>query len=91
MDDEGDRTVGGYRLKQTCWACPEQYDVFRGAEQVGYLRLRHGRFDASVPDVDGGIVYEAMPKGDGRFEDDERDRFLREAVAAIDEALRLNP
>ena len=25
---------------QTCVGCPEQYDVYDGKEQVGYVRLR---------------------------------------------------
>jgi len=80
-------SINGYDLFLTCSACPEQYDVFRGAERVGYLRLRCGWFYASVPDVSGKIVYEAEPQGDGCFEPDERDRYLAEAIAAIDAAL----
>lgn len=80
-------TIGGYDLFKTCSACPEQYDVFRGDERVGYLRLRHGYFYASVPDVSGRIVYEAEPQGDGCFEPDERDPYLAEAIAAIDASL----
>lgn len=76
--------INGYRLVQTCGACPEQYDVFRSGMQAGYLRLRHGAFRASVPDCDGETVYEARPRGDGIFEPDERDRFLSAAVEAID-------
>ncbi len=71
------------RLVQTCGGCPEQYDVFEGDELVGYLRLRHGYFYASVPDVGGDIVYEAYPKGDGMFDPDERDGHLQKAMAAI--------
>ena len=43
-------------LVNTCDACPEQYDVFRGEEKVGYLRLRWGSFTAECRDV---MVYEA--------------------------------
>lgn len=71
------------RLDQTCSACPEQYDAFIGDERVGYLRLRHGRFTVEVPDVGGKLVYEAEPKGDGCFADDERDYYLAKAVVAI--------
>lgn len=35
-------TYGEYELLQTCEACPEQYDVIRDNQCVGYLRLRHG-------------------------------------------------
>lgn len=72
-----------YMLECTCGACPEQYDVFQNGEQVGYLRLRHGRFYAVVPDVCGDIVFEANPDGDGCFYDHERDYFLTKAVREI--------
>ena len=35
-----------FKLVQTCGACPEQYDVYEGDEEVGYMRLRHGHFHA---------------------------------------------
>ena len=80
--------IGIYKLKQTCGACPEQYDVFIANEQVAYLRLRHGYFYASVPDCGDDIVYEAYPKGDGAFHEDERDFYLRQAIAAVHEFYR---
>lgn len=78
--------IKGYRLILTCVACPEQYDVFKGARPgpiVGYLRLRHGWFYAAVPDASGETIYEAEPDGDGSFTDEERDRYLTEAIDAI--------
>lgn len=76
------------RLRLTCVACPEQYDAFDGDKQVGYLRLRHGGFTVECPDVGGVLVYEAHPVGDGIFEDNERDYFLRFAVDAIQKWMR---
>ncbi len=86
----GDTIIGYYRLICTCPACPEQYDVFddRTKKQVGYLRLRHGGFRADVPDCGGQTVYAAEPKGDGCFDDDERQHYLTEAVRAIDEHIQ---
>ena len=78
-----ERQIFELELIKTCSACPEQYDVLLGAERVGYMRLRHGYFYASVPDVGGRIVYEAEPNGDGCFEPDERDHYLGEALWAI--------
>ncbi len=77
------REIDGLKLVCTCAACPEQYDVFDGERQVGYLRLRHGWFRADCPDVGGETVHEAYPRGDGIFDDDEREAHLAEAVAAI--------
>lgn len=76
------------RLQLTCGACPEQYDAFLGDLQVGYLRLRHGAFRVDYPECGGETIYEASPKGDGEFEDDERDYYLRFAVDAIERRLK---
>lgn len=75
--------IHGYRLERTCAACPEQYDVWAGEHQVAYLRLRHGHFRVDVPDCGGSTVYHASPHGDGAFTDDERVKFLSEAIAAV--------
>lgn len=74
-------------LQRTCDACPEQYDAYLDGEQVGYLRLRHGRFTVQCPNVGGDLVYTASPNGDGIFEYEERDGYLRHAVAAIEKWL----
>lgn len=74
----------GCKLVLTCQACPEQYDVFLGGEEVGYLRLRHGAFRAWYPNfMSDEIVYSANPKGDGIFYPEERDHYLTEAVKAL--------
>ncbi len=80
-----DFVINNYELKLTCWACPEQYDVFNinNGKQVGYLRLRHGSFSVTVPECSGNVVYHANPKGDGVF-DDEREFYLKEAIKAIE-------
>jgi hypothetical protein len=76
--------IHGYHLQQTCGACPEQYDVFdNNDKQVAYLRLRHGHFRAVVPDVGGETVYSADPEGDGCFLENERVKYLTEAILAV--------
>lgn len=81
--------IGKYRLEGG-GMCPEQYDVFDGETMVGYLRLRHGHFRA---DANMGketlAVYTGSPHGDGGFDDDEREHYLLQAIAAIDNARRL--
>lgn len=67
--------------------CPEQYDVFKGDVEVAYLRLRHGEFTAELTKAPGVDIYTAYPNGDGFFDDDERDRYLAEAIKAVDDAL----
>ncbi len=80
-----------FKLILTCGACPEQYDVYEGDRMVGYIRLRHGHMTVDCPDCGGDLVYTANPKGDGMFEDDERDIYLREAVEAIARWMRDGP
>lgn len=71
-------------LELTCDACPEQYDAFYEGELVGYLRLRHGHFRAEYKD---DVVYNAYPLGDGIFEPEEREKYLKKAKKAIYKAL----
>ena len=73
------------RLLQTCSACPEQYDAYdEDGQKIGYLRLRHGNFTVECPDCGDELVYHAHPDGDGCFDPEERDYYLRFAVAAIE-------
>ncbi len=67
-------------LAQTCYACPEQYDVYLDKEIIGYMRLRHGYFRA---DFMGEPVYGVYTKGYGCFDDDEREEHLTNAKKAI--------
>ena len=72
------------KLVRTSVAVPEQYDAFDDSgEQVGYLRLRHGRFRVDFPSDGGRTILEAGPKGDGIFDDDECDVYLQQACDAI--------
>lgn len=73
----------GCDLVITCDACPEQYDVFHNGEQIGYLRLRHGYFAARYGGVNGPTVYESDAKGDGSFNDGEREYHLVRSVANL--------
>lgn len=74
-------------LVMTCRACPEQYDAFLNGEQVGYLRLRHGQFRVDYLECGGETIYEAEPEGDGIFDFEERDDYLRAAREAIAEKI----
>lgn len=83
----GDFHYKGIDLVQTCGACPEQYDAFLDGEKVGYFRLRHGHFRVDLWRSGGPEVYSAEPNGDGIFEFDEREGFLRAGVDALLEFL----
>lgn len=78
-------TLNDLELFRTCFACPEQYEVFTNYDtddqlEVGYMRLRHGYFYA---ECFGQTVYEARPNGDGFFGEVEREFYLSQATNAI--------
>ena len=76
--------INGYKFVLTCFACPEQYDVYDPeGVQVAYLRVRHGTFKVSCPDCGGDVVYIDYPKGDGIFYDSERLAYLKTSVDKI--------
>ena len=70
-------------LVETCGACPEQYDAYFNGDQVGYLRLRHGIFRVDYGFCGGDTIFTEYPKGDGCFEEDEREYYLGLASQAI--------
>jgi hypothetical protein len=78
-----DFTHCGIDFVTTCPSCPEQYDALIDGEKVGYLRLRHGRFYVECPECGGDRVFVAEPKGDGMFDEDEREHYLTLAAKAI--------
>lgn len=67
-------------LSKTCFACPEAYDVYYQGDYIGHLRLRHGCFTASR---EGRTLYEGFPKGDGIFEEEEREYYLTMGKIAL--------
>lgn len=72
----------GCLLKRTCNSHPEQYDVFLGETEIGYLRLRHGLFTVDyIPDKKE--ILRSFPRGDGEFIDDERYEYLDIAVKLL--------
>lgn len=80
IHDDTDDAPPKIQLKQTCGACPEQYDAYYKGRLVGFLHLRHSYFSA---EYQGRTVYSSRPNGDGIFDPDERDRELNNACKAI--------
>ena len=75
-----------YKLKMTCQFCPEQYDLLdEDGNQIAYLRIRHGHFRCTVPEVFGKLVYDSDTDGDGWFTDEERPIHLKKAIQAVHE------
>lgn len=79
-----DIEISGLIFKQTCCACPEQYDVFDSCgRMVGYVRLRWGGLTCEYPDVGGEVIYVAY-FGDGfmgTFENDEQRMYHLNEIA----------
>ncbi len=66
-----DIKIKGLRFERTCIACPDQYDVYDGDKQVGYVSLRHGSLTCEYPCVGRERIYSAKIMNDaGMFEDD---------------------
>lgn len=73
---------------RTCYACPEQYDVYdNGKNQIGYVKLRYGQLKATYPDFGGETVFEHTFEEDdlkGFFNnDDERLEMLNQISSAL--------
>ena len=73
-------TIRGLKFDKTSEACPEQYDVFYGETQVGYVRIRFGNLRADYPDCGGETIFCEF-FGDaflGSFEsEDQRMKYLK--------------
>lgn len=74
----------------TCYACPEQYDVFLEGKQVGYVRLRWAGLRCYYPDVGDDSVYvyiyqwygeEGLYGDKGEFADDNERKYHLELIA----------
>ena len=79
-----DLEINGLRFVLTCYACPEQYDVYDGDKQVGYVRLRGGHLRAEYPDVCGKPVYSSEIGDDawaGMFTNNSERKFHLEKIA----------
>ena len=69
-----------YLLVETCFAAPEQYDVYQDQDLVGSIRVRHGCMTAKAGCK---TVYDCRVDGDARLTLEERSERLAEAVRAI--------
>lgn len=82
-------TFDGLRFVETCFMCPEQYDVFdSNFKLVGYVRLRHGNLTCEYPACGGELIYEHTFPTDtwkGSFDYDERYNYLGLIAKLINE------
>ena len=83
--------VDGLVFHKTCDMCPEQYDVYKGAKQVGYVRLRWGNLTVDFPDALDKLIYHKKFNEEckGCFNDDnERMTYLKKIAKCIKEELK---
>lgn len=76
--------IKGLDFNQTCFACPEQYDVYdNNGEQVGYVRLRWGNLICEYPYVGGEEIYYARVGDDwaGIFKNEQQRRYHLTMIA----------
>ena len=77
----------GFIHKNTCMACPEQWESFYDGKQVGYIRVRFGTLRVYCPGALDKLVLEHTWDGDdykGRFDSvEERREWLHSAHQAI--------
>jgi hypothetical protein len=76
--------IDGFKVKQTCLACPEQYDFYFDDIKVGYLRLRNGNLKVEFKDE---IILVKKIGETSVFSSDERVKELDNAVKLIKERL----
>ncbi len=88
MPVNAELAINGFQLILTSEREPEQYDVYKKAKLVGYIRLRHGKLTVNAPKSDGVLVYSGSPQGQGEFLKVERDFYLRQAIYAIQKHYR---
>jgi hypothetical protein len=78
-------TINGLCFELTCSMCPEQYDVFDGPKQVGYVRLRWGHFTVDYPDcMEEELLSLDLDDEQGCFDNEiQRLAYLTKAALAI--------
>lgn len=62
-------TINGVDFVCTCYACPEQYDVYFHDQYIAYVRKRYGRLRAH-PVINGEIQWDEL-----FYQEDEDDKF----------------
>ena len=89
-DDRDDVIIDRYRFHQTCFACPEQYDMFLDGTEIltGYVRLRHGNLSFEFPNVRGEtLFFHKFSEPLGIFEnEEERMKYLNIIVKTLKDA-----
>ena len=59
MDSKDTINIGKLVFHKECEYCPESYNVYKGAKQIAYIRLRLGWLRVCVPDfINGKLIYD---------------------------------
>ena len=83
------KNMANLRLDLTCFACPEQYDVYHGDTLVGYICYRWGHLKCN-PVVDKEYMFEndiffwdSGDQYDGIIPEDKKEELLEKCKEAI--------
>lgn len=87
-----DYQFGDITFIQTCLACPEMYDVYKGETKVGWLRLRYSTLRFKLYDKDKTILYKKLIGDEsdmiGQFKNEaDRMYYLNDVVTTIMEKI----
>lgn len=84
-----ERRLSGLTFKEVGPISPEQYEVYSGDYQVGYVRYRFGNLTAEFPDAGGWCIFEkTLAHETGQMTDEERGRWLPVIAKAFRKCLR---
>ena len=81
MNSSLDHKRFGLHFVCTCISAPEQHDVYRDSELVGYVR--RGHFAVTYPDMGSIDLHDGTNDGFGGFTDAERNACLDLAASLI--------
>ena len=92
MEDGYTITINGLDFIMTCSACPEQYDVLKDGEMVGYVRFRFSELRCDYKDCGGERIYTHLfddcPMLGTFINNSERMHYLKLIADKINERLK---
>lgn len=75
--------IKGFCLRKYSGCCPEQWEVYKSEELVGFLRLRNGIFSVYNEATDEKIFSIINCEGGGMFKENERRKYLTIGVREL--------
>ena len=83
--------IEGLKFVLTCSQSPEQYDVYKGDEEVGYVRYRFGNLSADYTVMgDEDLLSETLPEETGILTEQQRAFWLPYIAKLINKRIEKN-